>query len=334
MEHKYIIDENLKNEIKKRLRTFSQLQTKYKIEHIYRSSEEEHFSKKAKLSNIEGLPKSRPTLININNTYRDEPYEDILEPIWYATNYNDAKNYCDRPNCSIYKYSPYDKSLVTVPSNNSLRQPRQINRELLFIDLTGETLESNFDYYYLDITFIKKIYDLIFKKWELSFYLDTDDDGNYIYDDDRKYILIADGNTFTKKQIKNTYGYNDGTRDSEYFIDKFFTIELFNIIKDSNIENELDCRFMGYFHSNIIAADGNSHVNAEFAIPYSSAISKTFINFLGKANEDEDVGKKKKRGGGFKFHTKKNKFNRAKTGKKTIRNRKRYTETKKNYKKK
>ena len=30
MEDKYIIDENLKNEIKLRLRTFSQLQTKYK----------------------------------------------------------------------------------------------------------------------------------------------------------------------------------------------------------------------------------------------------------------------------------------------------------------
>ena len=360
MEHKYIIDENLKNEIKLRLRTFSQLQTKYKIDYIYRSSEEEHFSEKAKLSKIEGLPKSRPTVINIDYIYDDKPHEDILEPIWYATNYNEAIKYCgNKPNCNTYKYSPYDKSLVTVPSNNGnwLFPPSQRNKTLLFIDLTNQELEYNYDnkdYYYLDQPFIKKIYDLIFKKWESSFYTDVDDDGNDIDNDDIKWTLIADGNTFTKKEIKDTYGYNDGTRDSEYYIDKFFTIELFNIIKDSNIENEMGCRFMGYFHSNILGTN-EGHLPAEFAIPYSSSISKTFINFLGKANEDnehdnndEDVGEKRKRRGGykptkrFKIHirkkiqknTKKYNFNTAKTGKKTRRNGKRYSETKKNYKKK
>jgi hypothetical protein len=235
---------------------------------------------------------------------------------------------------NTYAYIPYDKSLVAVPSSNSnwLFPQSKINKNLLFLDLTGGIKshanvegDDNGDWYQLDKIFIQKIYDTILHNWKEYFdpYYDSDDIDSgdsdcHIMGIDKKCEQV-----FTKKEIKEAYGYYDGKRDSEQYIDKFFTLELFNIIKDSNIENELNCRFMGYFHANIELSD-DSYFPAEFAIPYSSAISKTFINFLGVVNDDCDgdgdgdgVCKKRKRGGMLKINKKSKKSKKLKKTKKS-----------------
>jgi hypothetical protein len=327
--NKYSVNEELKSEIKKRLKTFSELKNKYKLDKIYRSGEEEFFSEKAKFAKLEGVPKSRPATI-LSNSYT-ESSEYILEPIWYSTNYKDSRIYCgNNPTCNTYAYIPYDKSLVAVPSNdnsNWLFPQSKINKNLLFLDLTGVIKsranvegDDNGDWYQLDQSFIKLIYDTILHNWKEYFdpYGDSDDIDCHIMGIDKKCESV-----FSKKEIKDAYGYYDGKRDSEQDIDKFFTIELFNIIKDSNIENELNCRFMGYFHANIEKSD-NGFFPAEFAIPYSCAISKTFINFLGVVNDDCDsddngVCKKRKRktGGMLKINKKSKKLKKTKSSKKS-----------------
>ena len=68
--NKYIVNEGLKSEIKKRLKTFSELKNKYTLDKIYRSGEEEFFSEKAKFAKLEGVPKSRPATI-LSNSYNE-----------------------------------------------------------------------------------------------------------------------------------------------------------------------------------------------------------------------------------------------------------------------
>jgi hypothetical protein len=173
--NKYIVNEELKMEIIKRLKKFSKLKNEYKLEKIYRSGEEKFFSEKAKIAKLEGVPKSRPATI-LSNSYNEtsETNEYILEPIWYSTNYTDSRKYCgNNPNCNTYAYIPYDESLVAVPSNNSnwLFSPSKINKKLLFLDLTGDIKsqanvegDDNGDWYQLDIPFIQKIYNIIYIK--------------------------------------------------------------------------------------------------------------------------------------------------------------------------
>ena len=107
---------------------------------------------------------------------------------------------------------------------------------------------------------------------------------------------------FTIEEIKAAYGYNTGLRASEHYIDKFFSIELFHLIIDVlELEKELNCVFMGYFHSDARSEDGGV-LPAEFAIPYRNAINKNYMNFFGIvakgrnliSNEDNQMSLNKK----------------------------------------
>jgi hypothetical protein len=226
------------------------------------------------------------------NTIKDE---DILEPIWYSTNIHDSIQYCNRQgkiNCETYKYIPYDKSLIK-------------GKKLLFLDLTGKKIG---DKYILNVPLIKQIYNYILEKWRGTILDDNTNgligDNDVIINNEEKYMCVDNPcqNTFSINEIINAYGYNDGTRDSEHYIDKFFTIELFHIIKDLGIEEELNCVFMGYFESNILSRD--TYLPAELAMPYKCAINKNYMYFDGLEVKDLRLVKKRKLTGGKKIKTK------------------------------
>ena len=298
---------SLKTNIKKKLKTFSELKSLYGIDAIYRTGESMYFSEKSKKLNLEGVPKSRPTLKLsekwIENTKKDE---DIYEPIWYATTLQDSMVYCNRnynqipKPCESYKYIPYDKSLVK-------------EKKLLFLDLTGKKISTfnddstgeKTDIYTLDETLIQQIYDAILKKWDNDIF-ETDENGKK-----EKYLCVDNpcNNLFTINEILDAYGYYGGYRKSEHYIDKFFTIELFYLIKEMGIEEELNCIFMGYFESNIIGGHIENNtityeegvMAAEFAMPYYCAINKNYMYFDGiEAIDKVIVSKKRKLIGGRK----------------------------------
>ena len=305
----YIFGNDLKQNIKQRLKIFSQLKTKYGIDAVYRTGEVEYFSQTAKRFRIEGLPKSRPTAaLTENDEDNTEKDEDILEPIWYSTAIENSIIYCNRyaattSKCETYKYIPYDNSLVK-------------SKKLLFLDLTnimvykaqrddGKTQQI----YNLNEEFMRQIYDNILEKWADQFFYD---------DDDKSENLCVDNpcmNTFTIDEIRSAYGYFNGIRNSEGSIDKFFTIELFRIIKELEIEKELDCIFMGYFHAHVdsggfeedMMKEGGVQFPAEFAIPYKCAINKNYMSFEGvkakdgvilKEDDSNGLDKKRKFGSG------------------------------------
>lgn len=271
-----------------KLKSFSQIQKQYNINAIYRTTE--HVSKIAiETCNTYGIPTRRTTTTNIMevNPPKEGEY-DILEPIWYATNKEDSMAYCrGNKNLNTYEYVPRDFSTIK-------------NQKLLFLDLTSKMPVDEEEYgklidmygitrrkYVLDKELIKPIYTHIIEKY--SDYI--------IYDeDDKQNFMCVDNpceNTFKIPEIVSAYGYYDGHRISEHYIDKFFTIELFKLIKDLNLEEKYNFKFMGYFHSNVLASEinfdnkGDFEIDysgwfpAEFAIPYISSCLTSYIDFKG-----------------------------------------------------
>ena len=343
--------ENLLGEIKleiiKNLKTFSELKTKYNINAIYRTGELEFFSEKSKKLNLEGVPKSRPSVRMVSN---EDPkqYEDILEPYWYGTTLEYVIQYCNemvprnssvsKRECESYKYMPYDKSL-------------QKQKKLLFLDLTGNSHTGISIFYYdlyvhsykLNIKLIDNICKYIIIKWKDDIFLvykekETDEEElipltdmypeSQLFSDDTIQAIMNDNYSmcidrkcdgwYDLREILSGYGYNGGFRKSRYGIDRFFTLELFHLIKDLDLENELDFIFMGYYHHYIVNGDydqnnttkyKNSIMPSEFTIPYKCAINKNYISFEGKAAKGREIINKSstKRKWGFGGNKKRNK---------------------------
>jgi hypothetical protein len=100
---------DLKSNIIKRLKTYSELQNQYDIgDNIYRSGERQYFSKKTKLV---GCPLGRTTCgLSFDES---QSTQDILEPIWYSTNLLISTGYCEgKRDCVTYSYTPRNNSLV------------------------------------------------------------------------------------------------------------------------------------------------------------------------------------------------------------------------------
>ena len=294
---------NLKTNIIKRLKTFSQIKSQYNTgNEIYRSGKRKYFSEIAKKYNLEGLPNSRPT----KRLYEDESYEntkkdeDILEPIWYSAELEASQGYCRGiTDCATYAYTPLDYSLIK-------------KTKLVFLDLTdfsgkveNEVVNGkNIKKYRLFQPLMEQMYNYIFEKYRDQF----------VSDGNEKYMCVDNpcNSTFTIEEIISAYGGYYGFRNSEGDIDRFITMELFQIIKDLNIEKEQNCIVMGYYHADLIVGyideedkktpfvyEGG-HFPAEFTIKYGYSINKNCIEFKGEmSSEKEELGvvEKRKRGG-------------------------------------
>ena len=297
---------NLKTNIIKRLKTFSQIKNQYYTgSEIYRSGKRKYFSEKAKKFNLEGLPNSRPTqrlhaYDDYENTEKDE---DFLDPIWYSVNVKKSQRYCrGKTDCATYAYTPLDSSLIK-------------KTKLVFLDLTdfseneenGVSVINREEYiikYGLFQPLMTQIYNYIFEKYR-----------DYIirYEDGSMFMCVDNPckNTPTIEEITSAYGGYYGFRNSEESIDRFVTMELFQIIKDLNIEKEQNCIVMGYFHADVIVGDidedkktpvleEEGYFPAEFAIKYGYSINKNCIEFKGEIPSEKkelDVVGKIKRGG-------------------------------------
>ena len=167
---------------------------------------------------------------------------------------------------------------------------------------------------------MKMIYNKILQDYDDYFIEDEDNPVN------GKFMAIdnACDNVYTQMEILSAYGYFEGYRNSEHNIDKFFTYELFSIIEDLAIESNMDCIFMGYFHSNVLTAelngnelDPSGYLPAEFAIPYKRAINKHCMDHLGLVGEALNIVTKSKTNKKRKYSNKGGKKRR-----KTQRNRK------------
>jgi len=336
---------NIKSKIIEKLKPFSQLQREYGFESIYRTGSIEYYSEKGKNSTtfkLGGVPlartTSRPTLDD-----NEEGKMDILEPVWYATSLDHSINYCNKEHdayerskiiwetyfkepfrdkppspCESYRYQPHDES--------SYRGKR-----LLFLDLTGKKSDSD-NSYKMDTDFVSMIYDNIMKKYE-----------DQMWEDEGKKLLCVDhpcDNIFSELEIRSAYGSYGGIRISELYIDRFFTLELFHIVKELGIEKKLNCIFMGYFHGTVeagtfhgeekkIVHDG--YMPAEFSIPYRSAIVKNYIGFKGLVakgrklvsdteetkSDTKDINVKRRRVGGKNTNKKTHKPTKKKSKRKT-----------------
>jgi hypothetical protein len=245
---------NLKDEIKKRMKPFSQLKAKYGIESIYRTSEKKWYSSK----NLFGFP-----------TPRGEPDSstiDISQPIWFATDREYSSGYCYRNSlpihkqrtamphkkCATYKYIPRDSSLVK-------------NKKLLFLDLNGS---KN----YLDNRFIRAIYDYILAQGHVTY--------THPYDKEEYIHFKEFDDTILLEDFLKAYGYKNNLRDSQMDADRYFTVLLFRLIKDLKICEEMDCIFMGYYHADVLTEDDTLFAT-EFAIPYKSSINTNYMEYCG-----------------------------------------------------
>jgi hypothetical protein len=266
----------LKKCIISRLKTFSEIKKQYNIgDDIYRSGERKYFSKKC---NLEGCPISRPTnRLDPNDSYENtEKDETILEPIWYSTDLLASQRYCrGKPDCSTYRYTPLDYSLIK-------------NDKLVFLDLTDfDNVVIKIDdknVYNLFTPLMTQLYDHIIRKYEKQFIKS---------DSDNEIFMCVDNpckNSFTLETVYSAYGYYYGLRSSEMYIDRFFTLELFQIIKDLNIENEQTCKVLGYYHADVlhgyidnrIAYIDEGYFPSEFTIKYGYSVIKHYINFKGE----------------------------------------------------
>ena len=320
---------NLKSNITKRLKTFSQIKKQYQNgDGIYRSGERKYFSKIAKKYGLDGCPRSRPAIrLSLDDYENTEKDEDILEPIWYSVDLEASKSYCiNKPNCATYAYTPLDASKIK-------------NKKLVFLDLTdfsGEVIniEDNGKtkkVYRLFHPLMIQIYTYIFEKYKKQV---MDEDGNYLFEDygDRiidytgdKYMCVDNPciNLITLHEIASAYGGYGGFRNSEHFVDKFFTLELFQIIKDLNIEKEQNCIVMGYYHSDLIMGhvdkedkskyviDNGIYFPAEYTIKYGHSINKNYLNFKGEVPSENGkmiAGKNIKRRVGTKNNKKQGKI--------------------------
>jgi hypothetical protein len=138
--------------------------------------------------------------------------------------------------------------------------------------------------YSMDSLFMRKIYDAILEKYK-----------NHIFkDDDDQDTLCVDNpcnNTFTIDEIRAAYGYSDGLRSSEHYIDRFVTLELLHLMEEMNIENEMNCVIMGYFHGDVYSGTYSEEdkktflegfLPGEFAIPYKGTVNKHYMRYVGQ----------------------------------------------------
>jgi hypothetical protein len=316
-------EDQIKSRIKSCLRTFSELKTMYGVDAIYRTSDSEIVSEVSSDLGLHGVPKNRKTLRPLH----EEPAIDILEPIWYSSRINDSIIYCNddkerlekevkdtiaitgdgewekyfinrrmTKDCVTHKYVPYDETKAK-------------GTKILFLDLNGKKYEfpkEGITRYLLNHELLELIYGFV-----LSLYRDhifrMDDDTVKDHDDRNQYLGVdKDGHeSFSIEEIKAAYGCNKGskgTRWSEHYIDKFFTLELFHFMIDTlELEKELNCVIMGYFHSDVYNADMpggeiSGYMPAEFAIPYGKSIIKNYMKFIGiVANGRELVSAEKRK---------------------------------------
>lgn len=180
-----------------------------------------------------------------------------------------------QPNCITWRYTPKQNTDVT---------------RYLFLDLTGELLRyenntwvttSGLRKYILNNPLIKLIYD-----------------------------KIAETRGQLSTEILSAYGYNTEVRHSVLNNDRFFSLELFRLIQELNIEAELNCVFLGYFHGLVkqqysptpgdswMPADDLRKAQAltckspEFSIPYEKAANPLYIT---PVPHTPSIGKRKKR---------------------------------------
>ena len=263
---------NLKDEIKKRMKPFSQLKEEDGIEAIYRRSEKMRFSK----NNPLGFPTQR------FDASEDKHKVLIDAPVWFSPRIETTAIYCTRDNeglkrihnflygdnkkkkfneveCATYKYIPSDFSKIHT-------------KKLLFLDLTGIRVPYK-NAYKLDNKFIRAIYNYI-----LENILEREGQINDA-DDPVIYSYIIDDTT-ERDDFLNAYGYDDGYRDSEQVADNIFTVALLQIIEELKICEEMDCVYMGYYHSDVLNGP-DSFFPSEFAIPYKITINPNNMQFCG-----------------------------------------------------
>jgi len=191
--------------------------------------------------------------------------------------------YCrGKPDCATYVYTPLDASLIK-------------KTKLVFLDLTDfsgvvknllDDNGKNIKVYTLFQPLMAQIYNYIFEKYR----------DHIVYDGNEKYMCVDNpcNSTFTIEEIISAYGGYYGFRNSEGDIDRFLTMELFQIIKDLNIEKEQNCIVMGYYHADLIRGDidevdkktpfiyEDAYFSAEFTIKYGYSINKNCIVFKGE----------------------------------------------------
>jgi hypothetical protein len=307
------IIEKLKTKIIEKLKTFSEIKEQYHSHendvYIYRSAKAKYFSKKASKYGIEGCPLDRPTSRLSTCDYKNTKNDiDPMEPVWYTPYLGVAELYCNGPTgkkekYETYRYRPNDHSKTT-------------GAKLVFLDLTGDyvgTIENGIQVYNLDKELIQPIYDYIFHKYSKKIETSLNK-----YNQPYQHMCIDDDckNDIEINEIQNTYGYHDGKRITSGEIDRFFTLELFHIIKDLGIENGCNCKVLGYYHSNVTDNDKSgidydydedyddyddyyadiklSAFPAEFAIRYGFAICNSFIDFDGKIDNSDNENKNNK----------------------------------------
>ena len=288
-----------------KLKTYSEIKEEYNFGNvIYRTGRTEQFSKNANEFGLPGVTKARISEHPINDD--ENPKEEINEPVWFTPYLEVAEGYCYKElqewektkelykemnkneefikkfpkpsNCETYSYSP----------NDMRRQ-----KKLLFLDLTG--IKTDIDgRFFLDGKFMKKIYDVILQKHTDSIHIDEDDPT----DKEKRWMCVDNpcNNPFTIKEIRDAYGYIHGLRDSEMYIDRFFTVELFKLLKELHIEKIHNCIIMGYFHGNIYMNeyDINSFFPAEFTIQQRHIVNKFRINHIGLVTNTSQQTRKRK----------------------------------------
>lgn len=288
---------NLKSELIKHLKPFSQIKAEYGIDSIYRTGEIDRFSETSQRFGLSGVPTSRPSTRPLDETGEDGANikVDTLQPIWYAAKLEDSVKYCykdienwermqkmfESTGTTLEKYSKMFPKPVKcgtyqyVPGDISIEK----KKKLLFLDITGKVDSDMADgekIYTLDEDLMREIFKIILEKYKNDIVTDSDDE---------PYMCVNSPckDTFTIKEILTSYC---KSRSSDLSIDTFFTLELFHIIQELNIEEEFGCVFMGYFHGDVISTELGEdeitgHMPAEFAIPYRNSINKNYIDFLG-----------------------------------------------------
>jgi len=300
----------LKTDIIKKLKTYSEIKHKYALgDVIYRTGRIEHFSQNANKFGLHGVTKARISEHPIND---DEiPKEEIIEPVWFTPYLEVAKGYCYNElnnwekNQELYKkLNMSDEEFIKIfpkPSDcetysyvpNDMRR----DKKLLFLDLTG-TPTDEVGRFFLDGMLMKKIYDVILQKHIDSIHDDDEDPSNK----EKRWMCVDNpcNNPFTIKEIRDAYGYEHGLRDSEMYIDRFFTVELFTLLKELRIEEENNCIIMGYFHGDIFTGtyenrkyDIDGFFPAEFTIQQRHIVNKFRIKHIGLVTSQQTRKRKR-----------------------------------------
>ena len=306
---------SLKTEIKKRLKTFSQIKDEYKINgSIYRTGRSETFSENAEKFGLPGVTKARISEHPKND--HEKPKEEINEPVWFTPYLEVAKDYCYKElenwkaDQKIYQKLLKEEEFIKKfpkPSECETYEyiPKDISdgrnkQKILFLDLTKIPNTGNNGRFFLDGFFMKKIYDIILQKIAELIFIDEE----YPSDEEKRWLCVDKpcNNPVSIKEFRDTYGYIHGLRDSEMYIDRFFTVELFKLLKELNIERDNNCIIMGYFHGDIHTGkyekegyDIDGFFPAEFTIQQRNIINKFRIKHTGLVTSTSQQTRKRKR---------------------------------------